>query len=129
MARRLGYIVLSTKPVRNYQNREPQGLYVLTEQNTHEFIEARFGHRNFAIQSEPGGHSTRLFVWAARTRPFTMETVGEVVDIDNLTSWALTILFCGTTDVLSQSPMIRDQSDPAGRWFWIMWDLDHSFMD
>ena len=129
IARRLGGIVPRTTPVRFYLNGEPQGLYVLTEHITPEFLEARFGHRNFAIQSEPGGDSTRLFVWAARTRPFTMATVAEVVDIDNLTSWALTILFCATTDVLSQGPMIRDRSEPDARWFWIMWDLDHSFMD
>jgi hypothetical protein len=129
IAERLGGIVPRTQPVRFYLNGEPQGLYVLTEHITPEFLEARFGHRNFTIQSDPGGESTRLFVWAARTRPFTMETAAQVVDIDNLTSWALTILFCATTDVLSQSPMIRDQSEPDARWFWVMWDLDHSFMD
>lgn len=129
IARRLGAIVPRTQPVTFYLNGELQGLYVLTEHITPDFLEARFGHRNFAIQSGPGGESTRLLIWAARTRPFTMETAAAVIDIDNLTSWALAILFCGTTDVLSQSPMIRDQSRPDSRWFWIMWDLDHSFMD
>ena len=129
IARRLGGIVPRTQPVRFYLNGEPQGLYVLTEHITPQFLEARFGHRNFEIQTGPGGEATRLFVWAARTRPFTMKTAAEMIDIDNLTSWALTMLFCGTTDVLSQSPMIRDRSEPDARWFWIMWDLDHSFMD
>jgi hypothetical protein len=58
-----------------------------------------------------------------------MDAAAKVVDIDNLTSWALTILFCATTDVLGQSPIVRDRTDPNARWFWITWDLDHSFMD
>jgi hypothetical protein len=127
IARRLGGIVPRTKPVRFFLNGEPQGLYVLTEHISPEFLEARFGHRNFGINAV--GDRTRLLGWASRTRPFTMATVSGLVDIDNLTSWALTVLFCATTDVLAQSPIIRDQTKPDARWFWITWDLDHSFMD
>ena len=31
--------------------------------------------------------------------------------------------------MLGQSPIVRDRTDPNARWFWITWDLDHSFMD
>jgi hypothetical protein len=127
IARRLGGITPRTQPTRFYLNGEPQGVYVLTEQISPEFLEARFGHRDFSIQEL--GDPTRLLGWATRTRPFTMDVAAKVVDIDNLTSWALTILFCATTDVLGQSPIVRDRTDPNARWFWITWDLDHSFMD
>jgi hypothetical protein len=127
IAGRLGGIVPRTTPVSFHLNGNPHGLYVLTEHISPEFLEARFGHRNFDIQAV--GDRTRLLGWATRTRPFTMEIADQVVDIDNLTSWALTILFCATTDVLSQSPIIRDHTDPDARWFWLTWDLDHSFMD
>ena len=127
IAARLGGITPRTQPARFYLNGEPQGLYVLTEHISPEFLEARFGHRDFSIQAL--GDPTRLLGWAIRTRPFTMDVAAKVVDIDNLTSWALTILFCATTDVLGQSPLVRDRTDPNARWFWITWDLDHSFMD
>ena len=127
IAARLGGITPRTQPTRFYLNGEPQGVYVLTEHISPEFLEARFGHRNFTIQSP--GDPARLLRWATRTRPLTMDVAAKVVDIDNLTSWALTILFCGTTDVLSQSPIVRDRTDPNARWFWITWDLDHSFTD
>jgi hypothetical protein len=128
IAARLGGITPRTQPTRFYLNGESQGIYVLTEQISPEFLEARFGHRDFSIQAL--GDPTRLLGWATRTpRPFTMDVAAKVVDIDNLTSWALTILFCGTTDVLGQSPIVRDRTDPSARWFWITWDLDHSFMD
>jgi hypothetical protein len=127
IAARLGGIVPRTQPTRFYLNGEPQGVYVLTEHISPEFLEARFGHSNFEIQAP--GDRTLLYRWATRTRPFTMAVAETVVDLDNLTSWALTILFCATTDVMSQSHIVKDQSDPAARFFWITWDLDHSFMD
>ena len=127
IAARLGGIVPRTQPARFYLNGEPQGVYVLTEHISPEFLEARFGHRDFSIQ-QPGDR-IRLLGWATRTRPFNMDVAGKVVDIENLTSWALTILFCGTTDVLAQSPIVRDRTNPDARWFWITWDLDHSFTD
>ena len=127
IATRLGGIAPRTQPTRFYLNGERQGVYVLTEHISPEFLEARFGHRDFSLQSQ--ADRTQLLRWAARTRPFNMDVAGKVVDIDNLTSWALTILFCATTDVLSQSPIVRDRTDPNARWFWITWDLDHSFMD
>jgi hypothetical protein len=127
IATRLGGITPRTQPTRFYLNGEPQGVYVLTEHISPEFLEARFGHRDFEIQAL--GDPTRLLGWATRTRPFTMDIAAKVVDIDNLTTWALTILFCATTDVLGQSPIVRDRTNPNARWFWITWDLDHSFMD
>lgn len=127
IARRLGGIVPRTQPARFYLNGEPQGMYVLTEHISTDFLEARFGHRNFSIGSPDD--LRWLLTWATRTRPLTRSIAAKVIDIDNLTSWALTILFCATTDVLAQSPIVRDLSRPDGRLFWITWDLDHSFMD
>ena len=103
IATRLGAITPRTQPTRFYLNGEPQGVYVLTEHISPEFLEARLGHRDVSIQSV--GDPTRLLGWATRTRPLNMEVAARVVDIDNLTNWALTILFCATTDVLGQSPV------------------------
>jgi hypothetical protein len=129
IARRLGGITPRARPMQFYLNGEKQGVYVLTERINDEFFEARFGHADFDINS--GRSRTQLRRWLRTTKPFTMERVGAVVDLPNLTSWALTVLFCATTDVLPlrQSPLVRDLRDPAARWFWVTWDLDHSFMD
>ena len=127
IAARLGGIVPRTRPARFYLNGEPQGLYVITEHISDEFLEGRFGHRNFSLDDET--YRNELFEWARTTRPLRMEDAEARVDLDNLTSWALTILFCATTDVMTQSPMVHDRRDPDGRVFWITWDLDHSFMD
>ena len=55
-----------------------------------------------------------------------METMAQRIDIENLTSWFISILYCGTSDSM-QGPALLDETDPDARWFWIVWDMDHSF--
>ena len=38
------------------------------------------------------------------------------------------MLFCATTDAF-QGVMLRDETASPPRWFWVNWDMDHSFMD
>jgi hypothetical protein len=107
-------------------NGEPQGVYVMTEHIGPQFLEARFGHSDFGIEDD--ANPRRLLRWARNVDVMTIETVSQTVDLENLTTWAISILFCGTTDVW-QGTLARDQRDENSRWFWINWDMDHSFMD
>jgi hypothetical protein len=126
IATRIGSITPRTRPLRFLLNGERQGVYVLTEHIDEAFFEARFGHSDFHF--EPSESSTRLRSWARDTQPFDAVVANRVVDLDNLTSWVVTILFCGTTDIW-QGTLARDRRSPEARWFWVTWDLDHSFMD
>jgi hypothetical protein len=126
IASRIGAITPRTLPARFVLNGEPQGVYVLTEPIDAAFFEARFGHPDFDI--EPSETSTRLRHWAVNTEPFTMEAVSARVDLQNLTRWVISILFCGATDIW-QGTLARDRRAPNEQWFWVAWDLDHSFMD
>ena len=71
IAARLGGIVPRTRPVRFYLNGEFQGVYVITEQISPEFLEARFGHRDFAIDDPTELES--LFHGARTTLPLRMQ--------------------------------------------------------
>ena len=126
IADRIGAIVTRTRPMRFFLNGELQGVYVLTEHIGPEFLEARFGHSEFGIEDE--GNPPRLLDWARALQPMTAAAVSQEVDLDNLTRWALSILFCGTTDIW-QGQLARNARDEQSRWFWINWDMDHSFMD
>jgi hypothetical protein len=126
IAARIGAIVPRTRPIRFILNGELQGAYVLTEHIGPEFLEARFGHGDFGIDDT--ANPRRVLRWARGLKPMTAPAVSEEVDLQNLTSWALSYLFCGTTDVW-QGVLARDQRAAKGRWFWINWDMDHSFMD
>jgi hypothetical protein len=126
IAARIGSITARTLPVRLLLNGDPQGVYVVTEYIDEAFFEARFGHRDFDM--EASATSLRLRSWAQDTQPFTMAVAAASVDLDNLTRWVISILFCGTTDIW-QGTLARDRRAPDPKWFWVNWDMDHSFMD
>ena len=126
IAARIGALTVQTRPARFFLNGELQDVYVLTERIDGQYFETRFGHRDFQIEATET--SALLRNWGTTTTPFSMPIVAETVDLDNLTRWAISILFCGTTDIW-QGTLARDRRTPGARWFWVNWDMDHSFMD
>jgi hypothetical protein len=127
IATRIGAIAPHSQPVRLLLNGEPQGAYVLTEHvSSRAWLRSRFGHADFE------GGDTRTATsrpWrAVRNMPtVTIEQIEHEFDLDNLTRWFLSMLFCATTDPF-QGLILRDRPRD-GRWFWVNWDMDHSFSD
>lgn len=126
IAARIGLPTPRTLPARMLLNGESSGVYVLTEPIDGAFFEARYGHRDFEM--EASATSVRLRDWASSAAPFTMATVSSKVDLENLTQWVISILFCATTDIW-QGTLARDRTAAKEQWFWVPWDMDHSFMD
>lgn len=127
IARRLGAIVPDTHPALVYLNGERQGAYVLTEHITSPgFLESRFGHANFTAADRRTTEQLRRQIRARA--PLTADAIRGLVDLDNLTTWFITMLYCGTTDAF-QGVMVRDDTVETSPWFWVVWDMDHSFMD
>jgi hypothetical protein len=126
IARAAGAFAPQTKPVRVLLNGTVLGVYALTEDlNDSQYLYAHYGHANFDQSTRS---YRRLLNDLKAEEPLTMEKVAEVVDLDNLTRWFLSILFCATEDMY-QGLQLRDTTTPEARWFWISWDMDHSFMD
>ena len=142
IAERIGSITPGTQPVKLYINGTYHGPYVLKERVTStDFLVARFGHDDFVLadaKPEVGssplisgdeGDLEELHEWPrAAPAPLDMEEVARKVDLENLTNWFISVLYPGTTD-LFQGVVARDRSRADGRWFWINWDMDHSFID
>lgn len=139
IARRLGAWAPHTQPALFYLNGQRQGIYFVTERIDEEYLVDLFGHDDFVFlrtKRDRGDSRFRqgdrsLFKeirqWETQLRPLTLEAVQQRIDTENLFSWAISILFCATTDPF-QGSLLRDQTDPESRWFWINWDMDHSFM-
>ena len=129
ITRRVGALAPYTQPVRLFLNGEPQGIYVLTEHvRDHmipELLVPRFGHADFATDNRSYND---LREWVGRNEHSGMRGLADRIDIDNLTRWFIAVLFCGTEDAL-QGAQLLDRRDSNARWFWISWDMDHSFMD
>lgn len=140
IAERIGAIVPQTKPVRFFLNGEFQGVYVLTEHLSEEYLLSHYGHTQFTFartkrdvgssQFQIGDYAryNAFKVWATKKTPLTIDEVQARVDLENLSRWVLSILFCAPTDAL-QGPLLLDMTNLNAKWFWINWDMDHSFQD
>ena len=127
IARQIGALAPETQPAAFVLNGEPQGLYVLTEHVRDPFLESRFGHDNF----ERAEYQRRQY-WMndelPRRAPFTAADLSSWIDVESLSRWFVSVIFCATTDPF-QGEIFRDETQPGARWFWVNWDMDHSFMD
>ena len=142
IAREIGCITPSTKPVQFYLNGEFKGVYVLTEHLSKDYLISHYGHDNFVsirlknnmneISRVKIGNINQyreLKTWIrSLPAPVEIEKVANNIDLENLTNWFISILFCGTTDPF-QGLLLKDLTKENAKWFWINWDMDHSFMD
>ena len=124
--RQFGSLTPYTQPVRFFINGQFQGVYVLTEHVREPFLKARYGHDNFIRANT--GVKRRVRRAIRKISPLTMADVDRIFDLENLTRWFISIVFCATTDPF-QAVLFRDETRPEARWFLVNWDMDHSFMD
>ena len=79
---------------------------MLTEHVRRPFIVSRFGHDDFDRADEG---RRRLWMRDVMSAPsFTMADAADWLDIDSLTRWFISFVFCGTSDPY-QAVMFRDQ--------------------
>jgi hypothetical protein len=125
ITRRIGGITVQTKPARFFLNSEFVGVYVLSERVSNPFLRAHFGHTRFSWDTPA---FDELAAWVSSQTKLTMDAVAEVVDLENLTRWLLSVLFCGTEDAYQGPAQFRDDTKSTANWFFINWDMDQSFM-
>ena len=88
------------------------------------------GNKDFSMHVYRGtstdGRYRELSRWVDTTpAPLTMSAVGKRVDLDNMLRHMFTFVFCNTTDWAQGAAILETNTD--ARWFWLHWDLDHSF--
>ena len=143
IANRLGALVPLTEPVRFFLNGQWQDVYVLTESfgaeisENPDYFTVHFGHDQILGPFDPRAKvdtedvripMKQLGRWVRDLgRPLTMRQVSERIDVENLTRWFLSVLFCATDDAYQLPGPFYDSSKPAANWFWINWDIDQSF--
>jgi hypothetical protein len=136
IAKKIGVMTAETLPAALVINGGAPQPYVITEYVDLDYFASRFGHRNFEIYDskdlapwlDSAGPVVELRARYGDSRNWTVEQIGQLVDIDNLSRWYLTTLFCGTHD-LWQGKLVRDQSRRDAKWFWVAQDLDASFLE
>ena len=126
IVRQIGGLAPETQPASFVLNGVPQGLYVLVEHVREPFLMSRFGHENFDRADE---RRRRRWMRQVTKRPsVTQAELSTWLDVESLSRWFVSIVFCATTDPF-QAVMFLDETQREARWFWVNWDMDHSFMD
>ena len=126
IAEAAGGIVAETRPARFYLNGEFQGVYVLTEHfDSDEFFKTHWGH---SVRLNAGEFED-LWRQLQALGPPRMKTVGQLVDLDNLTRWFIATVFCATGDPFQGPGQFRDPSRATAQWFFVNWDMDQSFRE
>ena len=127
IARQIGALTPETHPAAFVLNGEPQGLYVLSEHVREVYLESRFGHADFERADAPRRRQW-MDIELPRRSPITAAALSEWIDVESLSRWFVSVIFCATTDPF-QGVIFRDMTQPTSLWFWVNWDMDHSFMD
>ena len=135
IARRIGCYAPETKPVKLFLNGRPyceKFSMSLTEHLSKEYLNAHLGHNDFIFfrnkgrKDEPIEYKNLLKWVNDRNVKMTMEEVKKNVDLDNLVYWWISQFFCANTDIY-QGLAVLDKTKNDEKWYWINWDMDHSF--
>ncbi len=139
IARQAGLPAPVTRPVLFFVNGEYRGVRALTEHLAVRTFKQKLGHDQFVlVDTKPSFQKAplakhgdiRIYEQMSRDllahRPITAARASADIDLDNLSRWWATVLFCGTEDRF-QGPAVLDLTSPDNRWFWTAWDIDRSF--
>jgi hypothetical protein len=134
ISREIGSIAPQAKPVKLYLNGSlyGHGTFELIEHLSREYVMSHYGHDNFIFYRIKGRKNVpdeyrELMRWARRgNAKITMEEAQKRINIDNFSRWWISHLFCANSDPY-QGVALLDKSKVDPRWFWINWDMDHSF--
>lgn len=131
ISRKIGCIAPYTQPIKVYLNGSLyDDQFVLTEHISEDYLYSLYGHKKFLIERTIKKRRSRskefedLREWVRdKNVKMTMEEVGKRVDINNLSLWWISQLYCSGKDHY-QGPAVIDKKKEDAKWFWINWDMD-----
>ena len=133
ISRQIGGFAPHTAVSTFYLNGIPQGTRLLIEHLSIDFLESRFGHRDFTFLRMKGGtragHGSRwqtLTERFGRQKQLKMTDAEAAIDMENLMRQYAAFLICGTGDAF-QGGIVKDDRKPTNRWFFVNWDMEDSF--
>jgi len=134
MARKIGCFSPETEPVRFYLNGKPHGHgnFELIEHLSRDYLQNHFGHKDFVYYKVKGRKDRppeyqRFYEWARYGgASVTFEKTSEVIDMENFINYWIVNIFCANSDPY-QGIALLDKRKKNPRWFWLIWDMDHSF--
>ncbi len=133
ISRQIGCYAVYSEPARFYLNGKLHGSgnFELIEHLSKEYLVNHFGHKNFIFVRIKGrkdrpSEYRDLYDWARSSDSISLNEAEKRIDIDNFTKYWISNIFCANSDPY-QGLALLDRSTEDPKWFWVMWDMDHSF--
>jgi hypothetical protein len=136
ISKKIGAVVPAHKPAIFYLNGKLQGFYCLTEHLYKEQWEKDIKNNNIIFYRYKGPSDEESLSaykemedWVKKCpAPLKMEDVEKKIDLDKYINHIFSIMFCGTTD-WRQGIAVLEKNRKDAKWYWINWDMDHSFLE
>ncbi|HOP31206.1 MAG TPA: CotH kinase family protein [Spirochaetota bacterium] len=136
IARKIGCYAPMTEQVKLYLNGKPHGHgnFEIIEHLSRDYLENHFGHKDFVYYKIKGRKNRppeyqQLYEWAKdSSQPVIFDNVLSVIDMENFINYWIANIFCANSDPY-QGIALLDRKKKGTKWFWLMWDMDHSFVN
>ncbi len=130
----MGQVAVQGRWVALYLNGAYWGLYDLTERIDATFLATHFDASTWYVNKADVLHRWYRFAdWLARTdlrAAAQYEQVVQQLDIENFTSYFLLNIWAQNVDWPHNNwVVVRPREGPDGRWRWIVWDAETTFMN
>jgi len=129
------------KPVNLYLNGKYWGIYNIREKIDKYYIQSHYGsddidllERSFGYEMNENAiegdwdhfHNMKTFADTADLgEPANYACMKSMMDVNNFSEYWIYVVYYGNYDWLSNNMKFWRSRNPAGRWKWIHWDLDH----
>lgn len=142
IAREMGLVAPRNRPVLLFLNGEPWGIYQVRERPDEQFLRDSYGVENPIILDSPDtdGRETippadrsawdHLLAYAASNDlrdPAAYAYIQTQIDLDSFIDYHILQIYTANTDWPGHNYQVFRPDVPAGRWHWLVWDMDYTF--
>jgi hypothetical protein len=142
IAQEMGLVAPRSRPVLLFLNGEPWGIYHLRERPDEQFLRDAYGVETPIILDSPDTDGREkipatdraawdhLLDYAATNDlndPAAYAYVQTQIDLESFIDYHILQIYAANTDWPGHNYQLFRPDVPAGRWHWLVWDMDYTF--
>jgi len=136
ISRHIGVPVPQTRLFELYINGQSEGMAFVTEHLSRRQFDQYMTSKNYIFRKYKNhisptatkAYFNKLWRYVIQLDESTYPVLEKVMDIDRFTRHIFSWVFNGNEDHC-QGVGVLDSDDPAAKFYWIEWDMDHSYFD
>ena len=142
VAREMGLVAPRSRPVLLFLNGEPWGIYYLRERPDEQFLRDTYAVETPMLLSSPDTDGRESIPPADRAAwdalleyaavhdfrdPAVYAYIQTQIDLNSFIDYHILQLYSANADWPTHNYQLFRPDVPAGRWYWLVWDMDYTF--